>query len=120
MKFDYDVIEFGFEVDVWLQCFQIDILVWVGVFYNLIMLLIFYLIVKLVDELLCGYFGEDKMLVYVKIVQCEEICCGISVVKYQYEVGLDLGDIFKEMVVGECVLKVGGYVNIMNQFVVEQ
>lgn len=63
-----DEIEFGIEVDVCLQSFQLDILVCVGVFYNLIILLMFYFIVKGMDELFNGYFGEEKMLVYVKNV----------------------------------------------------
>ena len=72
---------------------------------------------KGMDELSNGYFGEEKMLAYVKNVQREEIRRGVSAVKHQHEVGSDLGDTFKEMVAGDRALKAGGAHNTMNQFV---
>ena len=87
--------------------------------HNLITLPTFHLTAKSVDELSHGYFGEQKMLAYVKTVQREEIRRGISAVRHQHEVGSDLGDTFKEMVAGERALKAGGHANTMNQFAAE-
>ncbi|WP_126979530.1 isocitrate lyase [Frigidibacter oleivorans] len=119
MKPDYDATELGQEADARLQRFQTDISTRAGVFHNLITLPTFHLTAKSVDELSQGYFGEDKMLAYVKTVQREEIRRGISAVKHQHEVGSDLGDTFKEMVSGERALKAGGHANTMNQFAAE-
>ncbi|WP_010138820.1 isocitrate lyase [Oceanicola sp. S124] len=119
MRPDYDATELGQEADARLQNFQHDISTRAGVFHNLITLPTFHLTAKSVDELSRGYFGEDKMLAYVKTVQREEIRRGISAVKHQHEVGSDLGDTFKEMVGGERALKAGGHANTMNQFAAE-
>lgn len=119
MRADYDATELGLEADARLQRFQTDIAARAGVFHNLITLPTFHLTAKSVDELSRGYFGEDKMLAYVKTVQREEIRRGISAVKHQHEVGSDLGDSFKEMVSGERALKAGGHANTMNQFAAE-
>lgn len=119
MKADYDNTDLGREADARLARFQTDISARAGVFHNLITLPTFHLTAKSVDELSRGYFGEDKMLAYVKTVQREEIRRGISAVKHQHEVGSDLGDTFKEMVSGERALKAGGHGNTMNQFAAE-
>ncbi|WBU53363.1 isocitrate lyase [Paracoccus sp. SCSIO 75233] len=119
MKPDYDATELGQEADARLQRFQHDISTQAGVFHNLITLPTFHLTAKSVDELSRGYFGDDKMLAYVKTVQREEIRRGISAVKHQHEVGSDLGDTFKEMVGGDRALKAGGSKNTMNQFAAE-
>lgn len=116
MRAEFDATELGQEADARLQRFQADISARAGVFHNLITLPTFHLTAKSVDELSRGYFGEDKMLAYVKTVQREEIRRGISAVKHQHEVGSDLGDTFKEMVGGERALKAGGHANTMNQF----
>ena len=68
------------------------------------------------NDLADGYFGDDKMLAYVKNIQREEIRGGVSAVKHQHEVGSNLGDDFKEMTGGERALKAGGEHNTMNQF----
>jgi len=68
------------------------------------------------NDLSHGYFGEDKMLAYVKNIQREEIRGGVSAVKHQHEVGSNLGDDFKEMTGGDRALKAGGAHNTMNQF----
>ncbi|MEQ3746536.1 MAG: isocitrate lyase [Henriciella sp.] len=112
-----DDTELGKEADARLQSFQADISARAGVFHNLITLPTFHLTAKGMDELSNGYFGEEKMLAYVKNVQREEIRRGVSAVKHQHEVGSDLGDTFKEMVAGERALKAGGAHNTMNQFV---
>ena len=112
-----DETELGIEADARLQSFQTDISARAGVFHNLITLPTFHLTAKGMDELSNGYFGEEKMLAYVKNVQREEIRRGVSAVKHQHEVGSDLGDTFKEMVAGERALKAGGAHNTMNQFV---
>ena len=119
MRADYDASDLGREADARLQRFQTDISARAGVFHNLITLPTFHLTAKSVDELSRGYFGEDKMLAYVKTVQREEIRRGISAVRHQHEVGSDLGDTFKEMVGGERALKAGGHANTMNQFAAE-
>ncbi len=119
MKAEYDATEIGQEADARLRQFQHDISTQAGVFHNLITLPTFHLTAKSMDELSRGYFGEDKMLAYVKTVQREEIRRGISAVKHQHEVGSDLGDTFKEMVGGERALKAGGHANTMNQFAAE-
>ncbi|MFV0293442.1 MAG: isocitrate lyase [Paracoccus sp. (in: a-proteobacteria)] len=119
MKPDFDATELGFEADARLQRFQHDISTQAGVFHNLITLPTFHLTAKSVDELSRGYFGDEKMLAYVKTVQREEIRRGISAVKHQHEVGSDLGDTFKEMVGGDRALKAGGTANTMNQFAAE-
>ena len=56
------------------------------------------------------------MLAYVKSIQREEIRNNVSAVKYQHEVGSNLGDDFKEMTSGERALKAGDEHNTMNQF----
>jgi isocitrate lyase len=119
MKADFDATELGLEADARLQRFQTDISARAGVFHNLITLPTFHLTAKSVDELSRGYFGDQKMLAYVKTVQREEIRRGVSAVKHQHEVGSDLGDTFKEMVGGERALKAGGHANTMNQFAAE-
>ncbi|MBK4215898.1 isocitrate lyase [Paracoccus caeni] len=119
MKADYDDTDLGREADQRLQRFQTDISARAGVFHNLITLPTFHLTAKSMDELSHGYFGDDKMLAYVKTVQRQEIRRGISAVKHQHEVGSDLGDTFKEMVGGERALKAGGHANTMNQFAAE-
>ena len=117
MSAKLDETELGLEADARLQSFQTDISARAGVFHNLITLPTFHLTAKGMDELSNGYFGEEKMLAYVKNVQREEIRRGVSAVKHQHEVGSDLGDTFKEMVAGERALKAGGAHNTMNQFV---
>ncbi|MGZ9811182.1 isocitrate lyase [Pseudoroseicyclus sp. H15] len=119
MKAGYDDSDLGREADARLQRFQTDISARAGVFHNLITLPTFHLTAKSVDELSMGYFGEEKMLAYVKTVQRAEIRRGISAVKHQHEVGSNLGDTFKEMVSGERALKAGGHANTMNQFAAE-
>jgi isocitrate lyase len=119
MKAEFDDTDLGREADARLQRFQTDISARAGVFHNLITLPTFHLTAKSVDELSRGYFGEQKMLAYVKTVQREEIRRGISAVRHQHEVGSDLGDTFKEMVAGERALKAGGHANTMNQFAAE-
>lgn len=116
MSAKLDDTELGLEADARLQSFQTDISARAGVFHNLITLPTFHLTAKGMDELSNGYFGEEKMLAYVKNVQREEIRRGVSAVKHQHEVGSDLGDTFKEMVAGERALKAGGAHNTMNQF----
>jgi len=116
---DYDATELGVEADARLQRFQVDISARAGVFHNLITLPTFHLTALSVDQLSAGYFGEEKMLAYVRSVQRQEIRRGISAVKHQHEVGSDLGDTFKEMVAGERALKAGGHANTMNQFAAE-
>jgi len=117
MSAKLDETELGLEADARLQSFQSDISARAGVFHNLITLPTFHLTAKGMDELSNGYFGEEKMLAYVKNVQREEIRRGVSAVKHQHEVGSDLGDTFKEMVAGDRALKAGGAHNTMNQFV---
>ena len=116
MSNKYDDSELGLEADARLQRFQHDISTRAGVFHNLITLPTFHLTAKGTDELSRGYFGEERMLAYVKTIQREEIRRGVSAVKHQHEVGSDLGDSFKEMVAGERALKAGGAHNTMNQF----
>ena len=115
----YDATELGIEADGRLQRFQVDISARAGVFHNLITLPTFHLTALSVDQLSQGYFGEDRMLAYVRSVQRQEIRRGVSAVKHQHEVGSDLGDTFKEMVGGERALKAGGHANTMNQFAAE-
>lgn len=117
MSAKLDETELGLEADARLQSFQTDISARAGVFHNLITLPTFHLTAKGMDELSNGYFGEEKMLAYVKNVQRKEIRRGVSAVKHQHEVGSDLGDTFKEMVAGDRALKAGGADNTMNQFV---
>ena len=119
MSADLDGSELGLEADARLRAFQADISARAGVFHNLITLPTFHLTAKSMDELSCGYFGEDKMLAYVATVQRQEIRRGVSAVRHQHEVGSDLGDTFKEMVSGERALKAGGHANTMNQFAAE-
>lgn len=119
MKPDYDDTELGHEADARLQRFQTVISARAGVFHNLITLPTFHLTAKSVDELSEGYFGDQKMLAYVKTVQREEIRRGVSAVHHQHEVGSDLGDSFKEMVSGERALKAAGQAKTMNQFAAE-
>lgn len=113
-SFDDDAL--GMEADVRLQAFQTDIAREAGVFHNLITLPTFHMTAKFMDDLSEGYFGEDKMLAYVRNIQREEIRGGVSAVKHQHEVGSDLGDTFKEMTGGDRALKAGGEHNTMNQF----
>lgn len=116
MSESFDSSELGIEADARLQRFQSEISAKAGVFHNLITLPTFHLTALGMDELSHGYFGEEKMLAYVKNVQREEIRRGVSAVRHQHEVGSDLGDTFKEMVAGERALKAGGVHNTMNQF----
>ena len=116
MSESFDQTELGIEADARLQSFQTEISAKAGVFHNLITLPTFHLTALGMDELSQGYFGEEKMLAYVKNVQRQEIRRGVSAVRHQHEVGSDLGDTFKEMVGGERALKAGGVHNTMNQF----
>ncbi|MEP1229393.1 MAG: isocitrate lyase [Litorimonas sp.] len=112
--YDEDVL--GLEADIRLRAFQTDIAREAGVFHNLITLPTFHGTAKVMNDLSFGYFGDDKMLAYVKNIQREEIRGGVSAVKHQHEVGSNLGDDFKEMTGGERALKAGGAHNTMNQF----
>ncbi len=116
MSSKYDNDPLGIEADKRLQAFQTDIAREAGVFHNLITLPTFHGTAKVMNDLSEGYFGEDKMLAYVKNIQREEIRGGVSAVKHQHEVGSNLGDDFKEMTGGERALKAGGEHNTMNQF----
>ncbi len=116
MSPDYDQDRLGIEADRRLKAFQTDISRDAGVFHNLITLPTFHMTAKFMNDLSEGYFGDDKMLAYVKNIQREEIRTGVSAVKHQHEVGSDLGDTFKEMTGGERALKAGGAHNTMNQF----
>ena len=71
-------------------------------------------------DLTVGYFGEDGMLVYVKVVQRQEIRKGVSCVKHQRMAGLDLGDDQKIFFAGDYALKAGRKNNISNQFGVKE
>lgn len=113
-KFDKD--DLGIEADRRLQAFQTDISREAGVFHNLITLPTFHGTAKVMNDLSLGYFGEEKMLAYVKGIQREEIRTNVSAVKHQHEVGSNLGDDFKEMTGGDRALKAGGAHNTMNQF----
>ncbi len=113
-RFDNDPL--GIEADARLQAFQTDISREAGVFHNLITLPTFHGTAKLMNDLSEGYFGDLKMLAYVKNIQREEIRTNVSAVKHQHEVGSDLGDTFKEMTGGDRALKAGGAHNTMNQF----
>lgn len=112
----YDNDPLGLEADARLQAFQTDIAREAGVFHNLITLPTFHGTAKLMNDLSEGYFGDQKMLAYVKNIQREEIRTNVSAVKHQHEVGSNLGDDFKEMTGGERALKAGGEHNTMNQF----
>ena len=112
--FDEDAL--GIEADRRLQDFQTDIAREAGVFHNLITLPTFHGTAKVMNDLSEGYFGEQKMLAYVKEIQREEIRRKVSAVRHQHEVGSDLGDTFKEMTGGDRALKAGGAHNTMNQF----
>ena len=112
--FDEDAL--GIEADRRLQAFQTDIAREAGVFHNLITLPTFHGTAKVMNDLSEGYFGEQKMLAYVKEIQREEIRRKVSAVRHQHEVGSDLGDTFKEMTGGDRALKAGGEHNTMNQF----
>jgi isocitrate lyase len=116
MSAKYDDDKLGQEADARLKAFQTDISREAGVFHNLITLPTFHGTAKVMNDLSEGYFGEDKMLAYVKNIQREEIRKGVSAVKHQHEVGSDLGDTFKEMTAAERALKAGGAHNTMNQF----
>lgn len=116
MSAAYDEDALGIEADRRLQAFQTDIAREAGVFHNLITLPTFHGTAKVMNDLSEGYFGEQKMLAYVKEIQREEIRKGVSAVRHQHEVGSDLGDTFKEMTGGDRALKAGGEHNTMNQF----
>lgn len=116
MSAEFDNDPLGLEADARLRTFQTDISREAGVFHNLITLPTFHGTAKVMNDLSEGYFGEDKMLAYVKNIQREEIRQSVSAVKHQHEVGSDLGDTFKEMTGGERALKAGGEHNTMNQF----
>lgn len=116
MSAAYDNDKLGLEADRRLQNFQTDIAREAGVFHNLITLPTFHGTAKVMNDLSLGYFGEEKMLAYVKNIQREEIRTNVSAVKHQHEVGSNLGDDFKEMTGGERALKAGGTHNTMNQF----
>ena len=116
MSKDFDEDALGLEADARLRNFQTDIAREAGVFHNLITLPTFHGTAKVMNDLADGYFGDDKMLAYVKNIQREEIRGGVSAVKHQHEVGSNLGDDFKEMTGGERALKAGGEHNTMNQF----
>ena len=116
MSSAYDEDALGIEADARLKAFQTDIAREAGVFHNLITLPTFHGTAKVMNDLSHGYFGEDKMLAYVKNIQREEIRTNVSAVKHQHEVGSNLGDTFKEMTGGDRALKAGGEHNTMNQF----
>jgi isocitrate lyase len=116
MSAAYDEDALGLEADRRLQNFQSDISREAGVFHNLITLPTFHGTAKVMNDLSEGYFGEQKMLAYVKEIQREEIRQSVSAVKHQHEVGSNLGDDFKEMTGGDRALKAGGAHNTMNQF----
>lgn len=116
MSADFDQDPLGLEADRRLRNFQTDISREAGVFHNLITLPTFHMTAKFMNDLAHGYFGDDKMLAYVRNIQREEIRTGVSAVKHQHEVGSDLGDTFKEMTGGDRALKAGGAHNTMNQF----
>jgi len=116
MSSAYDADPLGLEADRRLQNFQTDIAREAGVFHNLITLPTFHGTAKVMNDLSEGYFGEQKMLAYVKEIQREEIRQNVSAVKHQHEVGSNLGDDFKEMTGGDRALKAGGAHNTMNQF----
>ena len=116
MSASYDQDPLGLEADRRLQNFQTDIAREAGVFHNLITLPTFHGTAKVMNDLSEGYFGEQKMLAYVKEIQREEIRRNVSAVKHQHEVGSNLGDDFKEMTGGDRALKAGGAHNTMNQF----
>ncbi len=116
MSSKYDEDSLGLEADRRLQMFQTDIAREAGVFHNLITLPTFHGTAKVMNDLSEGYFGDQKMLAYVKNIQREEIRTNVSAVKHQHEVGSDLGDTFKEMTGGDRALKAGGEHNTMNQF----
>jgi isocitrate lyase len=116
MSVQYDADKLGLEADLRLQNFQTDISREAGVFHNLITLPTFHGTAKVMNDLSEGYFGDQKMLAYVKNIQREEIRTNVSAVKHQHEVGSNLGDNFKEMTGGEKALKAGGQHNTMNQF----
>ena len=116
MSAKYDEDKLGLEADLRLQNFQTDISREAGVFHNLITLPTFHGTAKVMNDLSEGYFGDQKMLAYVKNIQREEIRTNVSAVKHQHEVGSNLGDNFKEMTGGEKALKAGGKHNTMNQF----
>ena len=116
MSAAYDEDVLGIEADRRLQAFQTDIAREAGVFHNLITLPTFHGTAKVMNDLSEGYFGEQKMLAYVKEIQREEIRRKVSAVRHQHEVGSDLGDTFKEMTGGDRALKAGGEHNTMNQF----
>ncbi len=116
MSAAFDEDPLGIEADRRLQAFQTDIAREAGVFHNLITLPTFHGTAKVMNDLSEGYFGDLKMLAYVKNIQREEIRTGVSAVKHQHEVGSDLGDTFKEMTGGDRALKAGGEHNTMNQF----
>ncbi|MEM7730223.1 MAG: isocitrate lyase [Pseudomonadota bacterium] len=113
-RFDQDPL--GLEADARLQAFQTDIAREAGVFHNLITLPTFHMDALGMDRLSEGYYGDEKMLAYVRGIQRAEIRGGVSAVKHQHEVGSDLGDTFKEMTGGDRALKAGGAHNTMNQF----
>lgn len=116
MSADFDTDALGIEADRRMQAFQTDIAREAGVFHNLITLPTFHGTAKVMNDLSEGYFGEQKMLAYVKEIQREEIRRNVSAVRHQHEVGSDLGDTFKEMTGGDRALKAGGAHNTMNQF----
>ena len=116
MSAAYDSDPLGIEADARLKAFQTDIAREAGVFHNLITLPTFHGTAKVMNDLSEGYYGEDKMLAYVKNIQREEIRQNVSAVKHQHEVGSNLGDTFKEMTGGDRALKAGGAHNTMNQF----
>jgi len=97
MSAAYDEDSLGLEADARLKAFQTDIAREAGVFHNLITLPTFHGTAKVMNDLSEGYFGEQKMLAYVKNIQREEIRTNVSAVKHQHEVGSNLGDDFKEM-----------------------
>lgn len=116
MSAAYDTDALGIEADRRLQNFQTDIARDAGVFHNLITLPTFHGTAKVMNDLSEGYFGDQKMLAYVKEIQREEIRRNVSAVKHQHEVGSNLGDDFKVMTGGDRALKAGGEHNTMNQF----
>jgi isocitrate lyase len=113
-RFDEDPL--GVEADARLQAFQTDISREAGVFHNLITLPTFHMDALGMDRLSEGYYGDEKMLAYVRNVQRAEIRGGVSAVRHQHEVGSDIGDSFKVMTGGDRALTAGGEHNTMNQF----
>jgi isocitrate lyase len=116
MSVDYDGTALADEADERIRTFQRDSAREAGIFHHLITLPTYHTAALSTDNLAREYFGEARMLGYVKNVQREEIRQGIACVKHQNMAGSDIGDDHKEYFAGEAALKAGGAHNTMNQF----